>query len=112
VTPATFLARLASLGYSPVSHGTTSYPENWYDLDGPAGTIRVVTYPGDGDRIDIYGLGLRPARPLVFEIRLSAGTPDAVIAATLTAAGDWLTGRPRAPDARPCPTRSPDGPLK
>jgi hypothetical protein len=95
MNPSALLARLTARGYRPASHGTTAYPEDWRDLDGPAGTLRVVTYPGDGDRVEIHGLSPRPARLPAFDIRLSDGTPEAVTVATLNAAEAWLA-RPAA----------------
>ena len=93
MTSTALLARLTSRGYIPVSHGLTGYPEDWHDLDGPAGSIRVVTHPGDRERAGVYGLGPRPGGPLVFEVRLSGGTPEAVTVAMLNAAEAWLAGR-------------------
>jgi hypothetical protein len=93
MTPAALLARLTSRGYIPVSHGATDYPENWLGLDGPAGSVRVVTHPGDGERAEVDGLGPAPAGPLVFEVHMPGGTPEAVTVAMLNAAEAWL-GRP------------------
>ena len=95
MTPAALHARLTSRGYIPVSHGPADYPEEWLDLDDAGGTIRVVTHPDDGGRVEVYGLGPRPARLPVFEIRLSGGTPGAVAVAMLNTAEAWLTGRLR-----------------
>jgi hypothetical protein len=92
MTLTALLARLASRGYIPVSHGATDYPENWLDLDGKAGSIRVVTHPRDGDLVEVYGLGPRPAGLALFDIRLSGGTPEPVIEAVLNAAETWLAG--------------------
>lgn len=94
MTPSALLARLASRGYIPVSHGPAGDPEDWLDLDGPAGAVRVVTHPGDGDQVELHVLGPLPARLPVFEIRLS-GAPETVIVAMLSTAEDWLTGRLR-----------------
>ena len=90
MTPTALLARLISRGYIPVSHGSTGYPENWLDLDGPAGSIRVVTHPDDGERVEVYGLGPRPAGLTLFDVRLSGSTPEAVTVAMLNAAEAWL----------------------
>ena len=90
MTPTALLARLISRGYIPVSHGPTDYPENWLDLDGPAGSIRVVTHPADGERVEVYGLGPRPAGLTLFDVRLSGSTPEAVTVAMLNAAEAWL----------------------
>ncbi len=92
MTLTALLARLASRGYLPVSHGATDYPENWLDLDGKAGSIRVVTHPADGDRVELYGLGPRPAGLALFDIRLSGSIPEPVIEAVLNAAESWLAG--------------------
>lgn len=103
MTPAALLARLISRGYIPVSHGPADYPENWLDHDGPAGSIRVVTHPGDGERVEVYGLGPRPAGLTLFDVRLSGSTPEAVTVAMLNAAEAWLAGqrRPHAPPPPP-----------
>ncbi len=90
MTVTALLARLISRGYIPVSHGPTGYPENWLDLDGKAGSIRVVTHPGDGGRAEVHGLGPRPAGLALFGIRLSGSTPEPVIEAVLDAAETWL----------------------
>jgi hypothetical protein len=90
MNPAALLARLTARGYTPVSHGTTDYPENWLGLDGPAGGFRVITHPGDGERVEVYGLGPQPARLVLFDIRLSGSTPEAMTVAMLNAAGAWL----------------------
>ena len=95
MTPTALLARLTSRGYIPVSHGPTAYPENWLDLDGPAGSIRVVTHPDDGERAEVFGLGPRPARLTLFDIRLSGSAPQNVTVAMLNAAEAWLAGRLR-----------------
>ena len=96
MTPTALHARLTSRGYIPVSHGATDYPENWLDLDGPAGSVRVVTHPGDGERVEVYGLGPGPAG-LVFEVHMPGGTPEAVTVAMLNAAEAWLSGRLMTP---------------
>jgi hypothetical protein len=92
MTPTALLARLTSCGYIPVSHGPTDYPENWHDLDGPAGSVRVVTHPRDAQQVEIYGLGPGPGGLPVFDVRLSGNTPEAVTVAMLNAAEAWLAG--------------------
>ena len=94
MTPAALHARLASRGYIPVSHGPTDYPEDWLDLGGTAGTIRVVTHSG-GETMEVYGLGPWPARLPVFEVRLSDGAPEAMTLGILNTAEGWLTGQLR-----------------
>jgi hypothetical protein len=90
MNPAALLARLASRGYLRVSHGTTTETATWLDLDGPAGSVRVILDPG-ADCIEICGLGPRPAGPMIFDIWLSATAPDTVTAGTLNAAEAWLS---------------------
>ena len=103
MTPTALLSRLASRGYIPVSHGATSYPEDWLDLDGTAGSVRVVTHPGDGEQIEVYGFGPKPGGLPAFEIRLSDGTPEALTVALLNAAEAWLAepGAAMTPDTGP-----------
>ena len=96
MNPAALLARLTARGYTPVSHGTTTHPETWLDLDGPAGSVRVIIDPGS-DCTEICGLGPRPAGPMIFDIWLSAGAPETVTAGTLNAAEAWLTGPAATP---------------
>jgi hypothetical protein len=97
MNPAALLARLTARGYTPVSHRPTRYPETWPGLDGPAGTLRIVTHPGDGGQIDVYGIGPRPPQLPAFEIRLSASTPETVTVATLNAAETWLASPAATP---------------
>jgi hypothetical protein len=89
MTPTALLARLTARGYRPASHDPAGCPASWLDLRGKAGSIRVVTYPDD-ERAEVYGLRPEPARTLVFDVRLSAGAPEAVTVATLNAAEAWL----------------------
>jgi len=105
MNPAALLARLTARGYLQVSHATTTHPETWLDLDGPAGSVRVVIDPGS-DCTEICGLSPRPAGPMIFDIWLSAGAPETVITGTLNAAEAWLAG-PAAtrPDTRRQPRR-------
>jgi len=72
------------------------------DLDGPAGSVRVVIDPGS-DCTEICGLGPRPAGPMIFDIWLSAGAPETVTAGTLNAAEAWLAepGAAMTPDTGP-----------
>ena len=58
MTVTALLARLASRGYIPVSHGVTDYPENWLDLDGKAGQ-RPRRHPS-GRRRPGRGVRTRP----------------------------------------------------
>jgi hypothetical protein len=102
VNTAALITRLTARGYRHASHGPARHPEAWLYLDGPAGTIRVITGPA-GDCTQISGLGPRPAMPLIFDIQLSAGTPGAVTASTLNAAETWLAG----PHDALTPTTSP-----
>jgi hypothetical protein len=104
MNPAALLARLTARGYTPASHAR--HPETWLNLEGPAGSIRVVIDPG-GDCTQICGLGPRPGGPAIFDIWLSAGAPEAVTAGTLNAAESWLAGPAAAPLTSPQPgTRS------
>ena len=96
MNPAALLARLAAHGYIQVSHPATTRLETWLDLDGPAGTVRVIIDPAS-DCTEICGLGPRPAGPMIFDIWLSAGAPETVTAGTLNAAEAWLTGPPATP---------------
>jgi len=90
------ISELASRSYLRVSHGPAAGPETWLDLDGPAGTVRVITDPGR-DCTEICGLGPGPGGPLIFDIWLSAGAPAAVTAGTLDAAEAWLASPAAAP---------------
>jgi hypothetical protein len=93
---AALIARLTARGYLRASHDPAGHPETWLDLDGPAGTVRVIIDP-DGDCTEICGLGPRPGWPLIFDIRLSAGAPDTVTAGTLNSAEAWLAGPAETP---------------
>jgi hypothetical protein len=74
MNPAALIARLTARGYLNASHSPGPHPETWLDLDGPAGTVRVITGPA-GDCTEICGLGPRPGGPLIFDIWLSARAP-------------------------------------
>lgn len=110
MTPTALLARLTARGYTPASHDPAGCPASWLDLRGKAGSIRVVTYPDADERAEVYGLRPEPARTLVFDVRLSAGTPEAVAVATLNAAEAWLaepdTATTTPPPASPEPPAS------
>ena len=111
MNPTALHARLDSRGYIPVSHAPADHPERWFDLDGKAGSIRVITCPGDGNPIEVLGLGPRPAGLALFGIRLSASTPEQLIIAVLNTAETWLTGDSAAnPPRLPSPQAAAPGP--
>lgn len=97
MNPAALPARLTARGYTQVSHGTTACPVEWRDLDGPAGTVRAVTYPGDAGRVEACIPGPHPARLPASGIRLSGNTPEAITVAMLNAAEAWLAGPAATP---------------
>ena len=45
MNPTALRARLDSRGYIPVSHAPADHPEEWFDLDGKAGSVRVDHLP-------------------------------------------------------------------
>jgi hypothetical protein len=96
MNPAALTARLTARRYLHASHSPGPHSETWLDLDGPAGTVRVIIDPA-GDCTEICGLSPRPGGPLIFDIWLSAGAPDTVTAGTLNAAEAWLAEPPAAP---------------
>lgn len=59
--PAALRELLICRGYIQVSHQRADGLDEWFDLDGKAGSIRVVTHPGDGYEIELLGLGPKPA---------------------------------------------------
>jgi hypothetical protein len=96
-TTANLMDHLQEQGYEPQDDGTQC--SDWYDLIiSGIGSVRVVIWPGDGYRAEVYAFDGYMA--CEWDAKFSPGTPDAAIIGVIEAA-EWQLAATRGGPVTP-----------
>lgn len=78
---------LTRLGFHTERHGPTTYTEDWWVLERPQGSVRVVVHPDDGRRVELYRLDRHGVEE--WSMHWAGETPGPVQAQAIRGAIHW-----------------------